>query len=198
MPILAVPAAALHATPGQALHFRVAVASPDLNCSPTMERVGPIGRFDAGSGEFGVTAPTALKRGSIVVPFRATDCSGNTVARSARIDVDDAPARRLTAAVDALQFGTVASGTTSGYVIVPLTNSGALPLRIARVSLATGAHFRLDGVLGLPVTLQPGQSLPVRVEFDPTAEGQLTDTLRVETDDVEGTVVEIGLSGEAK
>jgi uncharacterized repeat protein (TIGR01451 family) len=202
MPILAVPASALHATPGQALHFRVAVASPDLNCSPSVERVGPIGRFDAGSGEFGVTAPTALKRGSIVVPFRATDCAGNTVARSARIDVDDTPVRRLTAAVDAMQFGSAVSGTasntTSGYAIIPLTNSGSLPLRVARVTLATGVHFRLDGVLGLPITLQPGQSLPVRVEFDPTTVGQLTDTLRVETDDADGAVLEIALRGESK
>ena len=175
----------MRVAPGESVRFRVAAAAAE-NCYVTVAQDTNAGRFDPATGEFVFTAAGNARPGSFVVPFRAGLCSGVAGRAAVRIDIVSGAADGVGVAevpVSAIGFAAAVPGSANGYVIVPVANSGNGPLAIGRIALANGTSFRIDGTLGLPVVLQPGQRLPVRLEFQPDRVGDLTDMLLIETSD---------------
>lgn len=78
-------------------------------------------------------------------------------------------------------FPAVAAGESSTVRFV-VTNTGTSPAPVNSVGvLATGTTFMTSGLPRLPVSLKPGETLAFGVMFMPTATGNLTGTLRVDS-----------------
>lgn len=91
-----------------------------------------------------------------------------------------------------LAFGSVVVGTAQTQ---PLTLSSAgteaVTVRAASVS---GAGFAISG-LDFPMTLAPGQTATLKVQFDPSAPGSATGRLTIASDCSGGETTAVGLSG---
>lgn len=102
----------------------------------------------------------------------------------------EAPA--LSVSTTDLTFGDVNLNTPATQSVT-LTSSGTSPLTINSAAL-TGTGFSMSGA-AFPVTLNPGQSVSVQVQFDPTTSGAATGEITVVSNaTINGTVV-ISLSG---
>lgn len=77
-------------------------------------------------------------------------------------------------------FGTVPVGQIA-TAAVPILNQSAVPIQIASLAVS-GQTFSLGSALSLPISLAPGSTLQVQVQFDPTATGQATGQLTFTTD----------------
>lgn len=100
------------------------------------------------------------------------------------------PALRLSAA--SLSFGNVQVNTPVKQSVV-LTSTGTARVTINGASLA-GRGFSLLSV-ALPVTLSPGQSLTLTVQFDPTATGAASGQLTIASNSSTNGTTVVGLSG---
>jgi hypothetical protein len=175
------------------MHVRV-VADAGDNCPVTLTRMDSSGgRFDVLIGELILGAPAGS--GSSMFTVRATSCLGVISTVSVPIDVRTAAPFAISA-TQSVEFTPVLAGSTNGYVIVPIVNRTGLPLPITSVTLAKGIDFRIDGALRLPLVLDPGQELPVRIEFQPTRTGQFTDELLIARSDSPTPSVRVSLAGQ--
>jgi hypothetical protein len=91
-----------------------------------------------------------------------------------------------------LSFGNVAVGST-GTLSLTLTSSGTAPVTISSAALK-GTGFSDSGA-SFPVTLNPNQSVTLKVQFDPTASGAATGTLTVSSNSTTGGMTQVTLSG---
>jgi hypothetical protein len=82
----------------------------------------------------------------------------------------------LSLSTNNLSFGNVNVGN-NGQMTVSLTNSGNSSVTVSAVNV-TGAGFTVSGVSS-GETLTPSQSLPVTVEFAPTAAGAVTGSVNI-------------------
>jgi hypothetical protein len=89
-------------------------------------------------------------------------------------------------------FGDVTVGSPV-YQSVTLTSSGATPLIISAGSV-TGAGFTVSPV-NLPVTLNPGQTATLQIEFDPTTTGAASGAVTLTSNSSTGASSIINLSG---
>jgi kumamolisin len=107
----------------------------------------------------------------------------------------EAPAPRLTLILpDTGNFGHCCVGSFVDEPLI-LTNSGKCTLSIRSIT-SSSAEFLVPGVLSYPVTIGPGDALPVPVRFAPTSFGPKAGTISVVSDDPAGTRT-IGVSGDA-
>ena len=86
---------------------------------------------------------------------------------------------QLTVSPTSLAFGNVTVNTSS-TLPVTLTSTGTAPLTINSAAL-TGAGFTVSGAT-LPTTLNPNQSMTLKVQFNPTATGAVTGQLTIQSD----------------
>lgn len=91
-----------------------------------------------------------------------------------------------------VSFGDVAVNTASTQSIT-LTATGSAPVTISAATLA-GTGFTLPGAT-FPMTLNPGQAVPLSVQFDPSATGAVTGQLTISSNASTGTTSVIALSG---
>ncbi len=91
-----------------------------------------------------------------------------------------------------LSFGNVPVGST-GTLSLTLTSSGASPVTISSAVLQ-GTGFSDSGA-SFPVTLNPNQSVTLKLQFDPTATGAATGTLTVSSNSSTGGTTQVTLSG---
>ena len=117
--------------------------------------------------------------------------SAGGVAQLFVIDLAGAAAK-LTLQSTSVAFGDVTVGSAA-YQTVTLTSSGTAPLTISAGSL-TGAGFTAPSA-SLPVTLNPGQTTTLQIEFDPTATGAVSGAVTLTSNSSTGTTSTIGLSG---
>jgi hypothetical protein len=149
-----------------------------------------------------VPASVTVLAGASSATFTAT-ISAVTTAESAQLTatagaVTESYAIQLGAAVPGLtlqstnvSFGDVTVNTPATQTVL-LTSSGTAPLTISAAS-ASGAGFSLTGP-SFPITLQPGQSASLDIEFDPTATGAVTGAITLTTNTSAGTAM-ITLTG---
>ncbi len=79
-----------------------------------------------------------------------------------------------------LDFSTQAVGTTSATQSVLITNPGDTAITINNYKTGTGNFSTTDWYCGtLPITLNPGGSCGIYVQFTPTSAAALTDTLTI-------------------
>ena len=91
-----------------------------------------------------------------------------------------------------LAFGTVPVSSAVTHSLV-LSSTGTMPVTVSAASL-TGAGFAITGA-GLPVTLAPGQTATLSVQFAPGAAGAEAGQLSLTSNSSNGTSVVVGLSG---
>jgi hypothetical protein len=92
----------------------------------------------------------------------------------------------------ALSFGNVSVGST-GTLSLTLNSSGTAPVTVNSTSLQ-GTGFSDSGAT-FPVTLNPNQSVTLKLQFDPTATGAATGTLTVNSNSTTGGTTQVTLSG---
>ena len=91
-----------------------------------------------------------------------------------------------------LSFDNVPVGST-GTLSLTLTSSGTMPVTISSAVLQ-GTGFSDSGA-SFPVTLNPNQSVTLKLQFDPTATGAATGTLTVSSNSSTGGTTQVTLSG---
>lgn len=84
-----------------------------------------------------------------------------------------------------VRFGDVNLNTPSTQPVT-LTSSGTVPL-IVRAGAVSGTGFSISGIT-FPLTLDPGQSATLYIQFDPTTAGTATGRVMLTTNSSSGTV----------
>jgi hypothetical protein len=98
----------------------------------------------------------------------------------------------LTLGSTSVAFGSVSLNTPSTQT-VKLTSSGTASLTISSAPIK-GTGFTMSGVT-TPLTLTPGQTATLDLQFDPTAAGADTGTVTIASNAASGGTATIGLSG---
>jgi hypothetical protein len=98
----------------------------------------------------------------------------------------------LSAIAASVAFGDVTLNTPATQSIT-LSSSGSLPVTVSSANL-TGAGFSVSGA-AFPVTLNPGATLTLNLEFDPASAGAATGQLTIASNSSTGSTSIVGLSG---
>ncbi|HEX4005035.1 MAG TPA: choice-of-anchor D domain-containing protein [Acidobacteriaceae bacterium] len=154
----------------------------------------------------GVSFPVTLspgQRATLAVQFYPTQTgtktataalTTNTAAGTATFGVSGtaiiAPA--LTLGSTSVGFGGVTLGKPATQTVT-LKSSGSKPLKISGAA-ATGTGFSIASP-SFPLTLNPGQSATLDVQFDPTATGYVTGAVSVASNSLSSNPSTIGVSG---
>ena len=117
--------------------------------------------------------------------------SANGVSKNVALQLNSA-VPTLSFSASSLSFGSVALNT-SVTESVTLTSTGTAPVTIS-IATAKGAGFSVSGG-ALPATLNPGQSLNLGVQFDPTVTGAATGQLTVTSNSSTNPTALIALGG---
>lgn len=91
-----------------------------------------------------------------------------------------------------LSFGSVNLNTTTTHTVT-VTSSGSAALTISGAGVS-GTGFALSGS-GLPVTLSPGQTATISVQFDPATAGAASGKLSIYSNAASGGTATVTLSG---
>jgi hypothetical protein len=150
-----------------------------------------------------VPASVAIASGATSASFAATATAvstNQTATLSATAGgISKTFALTLNATVPTLTFGSssVAFGTVSlntpATQSVTMTSTGTAPVTISAGSVS-GAGFKLAGAT-FPMTLNPGQTSTLEVQFDPTTAGAATGTVALGSNCSMGGTMTVALSG---
>jgi len=182
-------------------------AAGDDACTLNLTAAAPTG---------GLTVALASSNASVTLPATFTVPAGSTSAGFSAIvaAVTSAQTATLTASASgvsktfALQLTAAAPGLTIGSTTVAfgsvdlnapatqtltLTSSGTAPLIISAGTL-TGTGFTMSGAT-FPVTLNPGQSATLDLQFDPTVAGAATGLVTITSNDPTNPTATVALTG---
>jgi hypothetical protein len=185
-----------------------AVTGPGTDpCSVSLASAAPSGGItvNLSSSNTAVTVPTSvtIAAGATSASFSATisaasgsqavvltaSTGGTPEAFDLQVEVA-APAMSLSAT--SLAFGNAAINAPVAQTLT-LTSTGAAAITISSATL-TGTGFSVSAA-ALPITLTPGQSTAITVQFDPTTAGAATGQLTLTSDAANGSTTAIPLSG---
>jgi hypothetical protein len=138
-------------------------------------------------------APTAAGAvtGSIAISSNATN-NGNVTISLSGTGQTAGGAATLTLGSATVAFGSVTLNTTSTQTVT-LTSSGTSAVTISAATI-TGTGFSMTG-LTFPVTLNPGQTATLTLQFDPTTAGAATGTVTLSSNSSTGATSTIALTG---
>ena len=139
-------------------------------------------------------AATGAVTGQLTISSNSTTGSTAMVALSGTGLAVSSPQSnpQLTIGAVSLSFGSVAVNTPTTQSLL-LTSTGTSPVTI-NSGTVTGASFTTVGG-SFPVTLNPGQSLTVQMQFDPTTAGAATGQLAINSNSTTGSTAIVALSG---
>jgi len=120
-----------------------------------------------------------------------TGTSGG-VSTTLNITVNPATTATLGVSANNLAFGNTLVNTSTTKSLT-LTSTGTGPLTISSATVS-GSGFTISGAT-FPVTLNPGQSLALTVQFAPVAAGAATGSLTISSNSSTGNTVTVSLSG---
>ena len=162
----------------------------------------------AGSG--GVAVNLASTSAAVTVPENATEIgfaatvAAVPAAQSATLSATvggisesfalqlNAALRVLSANASQVSFGLVAVNSTATQSVM-LTSSGTQAVTVESTSL-TGSGFSIGG-LAFPVTVNPGQSILLQLEFVPTIAGAVSGQITISSNATAGGTMAIPVSG---
>jgi hypothetical protein len=132
--------------------------------------------------------PTAAgaANGTITISSNSSSGSTNTVSLSGT-----GVSPQLAVSASTLAFGSVAVNSTASQTLT-LTSSGTAPVTVNSATLA-GTGFKMSGA-AFPVTLNPGQTASLQVNFAPTTAGAASGTITISSNGASGTL-KVNLSG---
>ncbi len=99
----------------------------------------------------------------------------------------------LTVSSTNVSFGQVVLNTTATQTVT-LTSSGTAPVAVSAAQL-TGSGFKMSGG-SFPATLNPGQTLSLDLEFDPTVTGTVSGQLAITSDSSSNPGATVKLAGD--
>ncbi len=99
---------------------------------------------------------------------------------------------QLSLSTTALAFGNV-TVNSSATLPLTLTSTGSAPVAVTAATLS-GPGFIVSGTT-FPLTLNPNQTVTLRVQFDPTAAGATNDQLTITSDSATAGAIQVQLSG---
>ena len=133
--------------------------------------------------------PTAEGSDAGTLTVTSNDASGPATVSLGGSGVT-APAPQLAVGPAAVNFGNVPLNIASTQSVT-LTSTGTAPVTI-NAATVSGLPFSVSGAT-LPVTLNPNQSVTLKVQFDPTATGTATGQLTVNSNSSSGATTNIQL-----
>ena len=104
----------------------------------------------------------------------------------------DAALQILGISTSSVAFGSVPVNSPVSQPVV-LSSTGTVPVTVSAASLS-GTGFSISGAT-LPVTLAPGQTIALSVQFDPTVSGVAAGQLSLASNSSGGSSMVVGLSG---
>ncbi len=186
-------------SPSQAITFTNSGSGPFIVSSATIRGTGFVKTADTCTGvPVGVSAPSCAITLVFSPGFEGTYRTSLQIlsdASNPQVLIDlvgtgtAPPAGTLTASPGGVSFGTQAVGVATNPQTVQITNGGTLPVQVSAV-LITGDFAQTNDCRAL----DPGQSCRAFVTFKPTAEGDRTGNLVVESDASNRQLV-VSLSG---
>ena len=175
-------------------------------CLVSLYGTAPTGGFtvalSSNDSAVAVPASVTVSSGAMSAPFSATVNSVSTartatltataggVTKSFAVQLAAANAM-LTANASTVPFGSVLINSPAVQSIT-LTSSGGSPVTINSIAIS-GAGFSQSGVTA-PITLNPGQTAVLNVQFTPTAPGSFSGQITIGSNSSGGSI-SIGLSG---
>jgi hypothetical protein len=102
------------------------------------------------------------------------------------------PVPALSTSVTSISFGDVTVNTPATKAVT-ITSTGTAPVVISGAAVA-GAGFTMTAGT-YPITLNPGQTTALSVQYDPTAEGAASGQLTITSNAAAGSTVVVALSG---
>ena len=182
-------------------------ASGSVTCTPTLSAAAPSGGVNvsiaSSSATVTVPASVTIPAGATSAPF-AANVSSFTTAQTVTLTasaggVSKTSALQLTPATPTLSinatniaFGNVTVNSQATQVVT-LTSSGASAVTV-NAAAVTGTGFTVTGS-SFPVTLNPGQTLNLNVQFAPTTVGNATGQLSVTSNSSTNPSAVVALSG---
>ena len=178
-----------------------------VTCTPTLSGAAPTGgvAVTVSSSSTTVTVPSTVTvaAGATSAAFAATVSSFSTaqtvtltataggVSKSFALQLSPS-SPTLSINATSISFGTVAVNSQATQAVT-LTSSGTAAVTV-NSSTTTGTGFSVSGS-SFPVTLNPGQTLTLSVQFAPTAAGSATGQLTIKSNSSTNPTANIALSG---
>lgn len=153
-----------------------------------------------------VTLPTSVTvpANAISVAFNATVAAVSTTQSavitatsgyslsSGVITLASGGTRSLSVNSTSVAYGDVAANSVSTQSVI-LTSTGTAPITVSSAAVSGSAFSLVGGTL--PVTLNPGQSIALDVQFEPTSPGTISGTATITSNSTVSPTVTISLNG---
>ncbi|MCI0485553.1 MAG: hypothetical protein L0229_03030, partial [Blastocatellia bacterium] len=205
LPLLSLPPGPIMVKGADTLTFAVAGLSQTSGCPVTLSGSGlpAAGTFNPSTNTFDMPATEDMVDKSFLVNFTATDCAGRTRTASVRIIVINSTSdcvavgqgRIDVVAKKKLIFNDTGVNDHSGAVSISVTNRGGGLLTISSINLSDERNYRLEGGSGVPLTLQSGGVIELKVFFEPRSSGAHSSTLTILSSDPDKPVFTVNLKG---
>jgi hypothetical protein len=135
--------------------------------------------------------PTTAGTASGQITINSNSTTGGT-ALVALGGTGTAPNPQLTIGSASVSFGSVAVNTSTTQTLT-LSSSGTTAVTVNSAAI-TGAGFTIVGG-SFPVTLNPGQTLTLQLQFTPTTAGALAGQITISSNSINGNTAVVALSG---
>ena len=133
-----------------------------------------------------MSAPFTANVASVSTSQTATlTASANGISKTFALQLS-ATLPTLTVNASAVPFGSVLVNSTASQSVT-LTSAGSSPVVVTAIS-ASGAGFSTSGI-ALPLTLNPGQTAILNIQFAPTVAGNFTGQITITSNSSNGSVV---------
>ncbi len=136
-------------------------------------------------------AATGSASGKLAISSNASSSGPTVLALSGTATA--APSPQLTLSAGALSFGNVTVGTPTTQSLT-LNSTGTAPVSISYASISGSGFSLLDGTF--PVKLNPGQSMVVQVQFNPSTAGAAAGRIILRSNSSGSNAMTLALSGQ--
>ena len=133
---------------------------------------------------------TGMASGQLTINSNSSSSSTMMLALSGMGTTTPLPILGLSAG--SLSFGTVTAGASTMQTLT-LSSTGAAPV-IVNTATISNSSFAVVGA-NLPTTLNPGQTMPLQVRFNPAGTGPVTGQLIIGSNSSTGSAAVVALSG---
>lgn len=122
-------------------------------------------------------------------PSVSVELEGNTVGK----DVEPTP--KVAVSTSTLTFNAIVGANQEKTV--DIENKGTATLTVTKLEVGATKGYSLVNAPSLPLNIDKGQKVTLKVKFAPTAAGTMNDVLAISSNDAENPVLNVSLNGTA-